>query len=139
MSKFYVEYQRVTSGRAMLPEGYNITEDYIKHKHGELNLYALSQLRNFITDFDRTEYVIKAVSGKVAGGFVITANEDMHLGRVACYICLWVNPKLKNNLEIAKLIKWYSDRFAKTFNCKYVAKVKHVSKSKRIETFREVK
>ncbi|AFH14432.1 hypothetical protein VP3_0032 [Vibrio phage VP3] len=136
MSKFFVEYTHRKSG-----DGFQSHTLYqaINYHYCKRDYAQALDVHKFIRDFDRFDYEIFDEHGNHAAYFSLTLSEDMHLGKVASYIALFVVPKYRGNKEIAKLIKWYSERFAKTFGAKYIAKVKHVSPLKRIETYKEVK
>lgn len=135
MSKFFVEYQRKKSREVIDMRLHDaIRYHYCDNKFGEAE-----RVVDFIRDFTRVDYEILNENGKHVGYFSMVVNDDMHLGKVASYVTLFVVESCRGNKEILKLIKWYSERFAKTFGCKYIAKVKHVSPLKRIETFKEVK
>jgi hypothetical protein len=135
MSKFFVEYQHKKQGQTFNHELFEAVK-----KHYCANDYkSAEKVWHFVSDFDRVDYEIFNEHGKHVGYFSLVLNEDMHLGKIASYITLFVVPQCRCNKEIAKLIKWYSERFAKTFGAKYITKVKHVSPLKRIETYKEVK
>lgn len=136
MFKFFVEYNHRKSG-SCLPS--NSLYQAISYHYCEGNNECTEKVVKFICDFDRVDYEILDEHGDHAAYFSMIINEDMHLGKIASYVVLFIVPKYRGNKEIAELIKWYSERFAKTFGCKYIAKVKHISPLKRIETFKEVK
>lgn len=135
MPNFYVTYEKIPEGRA---PSQSIRDTIVSvYCHGDYN--EADRITDFVSSFDRVEYSIWNSNGRFVGAFSLTLSEDMHLGRVVQYPMLYVLNACRGNREVLQLINWYSNRFAKSHNAKFIAKVKHVSPSKRIETFKEVK
>lgn len=134
MSNFFVEYEKFKSGHYA---GHEVREAFTKH-YCNGNYTESDKVFAFLASFDRYDYKVLNYRGEIIAYFSLIVQEDMHLGRIASYPVLFITHKYRGNREVLKLIKWYSERFASTFKCKYISKVKHVSPTKRIETFKEV-
>lgn len=135
MSNFFVEHTKFKSGN--YPSG-DIREAFAKH-YCAGNYTEADKILVFLASFDRYDYTVFDSRGKIVAYFSLVVQEDMHLGYMASYPVLFITEAYRNNRELLKTIKWYSERFANTHHCRYISKVKHVSPTKRIETIKEVR
>lgn len=128
---YFVEYHRQRACHPIVEQ--RTLANYAALEHHDAN--AVSEV---LTSFDRNEYYIKTAEGVTIGSFFLTAQTDMHFGKIAVLAAHWIDKPFRKDPAIHRLVVWYIKRFCKTLGLTKYQRTVNLSSSRQLLITKEV-